>query len=272
MGYSLNFIFTNQRLKSKLSHIKDLLFCKKPKKRKQNATMVIFSLFITYLFLILACQASTNDVVVKLTDANFEDTTQASTGQTTGKWFVNFHSPNCGHCQNLTPIWTSLAEELKMDHSDSGVLIGSVDVQENPILAERFEIKGLPTLLYFAEESMFVYPPARARSVDEFITFVLGGDRENSGSAGGYQNAEKSSVPKGPGGLLKLVGDLRKNVYDIEILRFLLDDVEHIFLLRKNAALLLIGIGFVLGFFVAALLGLNRRSDVVMMNKKDKKD
>lgn len=235
--------------------------------------VTISSLFITYLFFIFACQASaTNEVVIKLTDANFEHATQASTGQTTGKWFVNFHSPTCGHCQNLAPIWTSLAEELKMDHSDSGVLVGSVDVQENPILAERFDIKGLPTLLYFAEESMFMYPVGRERSVDELITFVLGGDSESGGSARGYQNVEKLSVPKGPGGLLKIVGDLRKNVYDIEILRFLLDDVEHILLLRKNAALLLIGMGFVLGFFAACVLGLNRRSDIVTMNNKDKKD
>merc|ERR1712151_865306 len=108
-----------------------------------------------------------------------------------------------------------------------------------------------------------MYPVGRERSVDELIT--LRGDSESGGSAVGYQNVEKLSVPKGPGGLLKLVGDLRKNVYDIEILRFLLDDVEHILLLRKNAALLLIGMGFVLGFFAACVLGLNRRSDIVTM-------
>jgi len=31
--------------------------------------------------------------VVELTTANFEHLTQASTGQTTGKWFVKFYAP-----------------------------------------------------------------------------------------------------------------------------------------------------------------------------------
>ena len=32
--------------------------------------------------------------VVELNDLNFESLTQAASGQTTGKWFVNFHSPS----------------------------------------------------------------------------------------------------------------------------------------------------------------------------------
>jgi len=37
--------------------------------------------------------AVVNGEVVELTDDNFEHQTQASTGQTTGKWFVKFYAP-----------------------------------------------------------------------------------------------------------------------------------------------------------------------------------
>jgi len=210
-----------------------------------------------------------NNHVIKLTDQNFEDFTQSSTGQTTGKWIVNFHSPNCGHCKNLSPIWSKFSNELHDIYTDSGVLVASVDVKENPAISKRFNIMALPTILFFADESMFIYPPSNERHVDTFVKFVLGDDDNGNGN-GGYKEVEKLNVPKGPGGVLKFVGDLRKVVYDIEILRFLLDDVEHILLLRKNAAILLIGMGVFVGFLIASLLGLSKSTNSVKKNVKGK--
>ncbi len=215
---------------------------------------------------------SDRNYVIKLNDDNFEHTTQASTGQTTGKWFINFHSPNCGHCQKLAPTWSSLSKELKEveEYIDSGILIGSVDVKDNPKLSKRFEITRLPTLVFFAEGSMFVYPPSNGRLVDDFVEFIIGGSDTEDGA--GYKKVERMEVPKGPSGLLKVVSDLRRQVYDIEVLKFLLDDVEHILLFRKNAAGLLVLFGIMIGFFIAVLFGFSGDGGAKGINHKAKKE
>jgi hypothetical protein len=43
---------------------------------------------VAALLLALATGAHAEDAVVTLSEADFEHTTQAATGQTTGKWFV----------------------------------------------------------------------------------------------------------------------------------------------------------------------------------------
>jgi len=229
-------------------------------------------LFLLFAVLITSSIGSgsynTNDdrnYVIKLDDANFEHTTQASTGQTTGKWFINFHSPNCGHCKKLAPAWSSLSKELKEvdEYIESGILIGSVDVKENQILSKRFGISKLPTLIFFAEESMFVYPPSNGRHVGDFVEFIIGSSSDSDGESAGYKKVERMAVPEAPGGVLKLVSDLRRQVYDIKVLKVLLDDVEHIIMFRKNAAALLVVWGIMIGFFLAILFGVSggKRND-----------
>ena len=230
-------------------------------------TSSVLQMLFLALSISLSVTTTNANYVIKLNDSNFEDITQAATGQTTGKWFINFHSPSCGYCKQLAPTWSAFSEEIRDTSNNIGgleggeVLIGSVDVKDNPKLKERFEIMKLPTIMLFAEEGMYKYPPGKERNIDSFIDFSLGG----------YKKTEKLSVPKGPSGLLKLVGDLRKQVYDIEILRFLLDDFEHILYYRKNAAFMLLGIGIMIGFFLAALLGLNRSAQTSRNKVKAKR-
>jgi len=86
---------------------------------------------------------------IVLNDDNFEHETQASTGATTGDWFVYFYQPGCNACDLFSPQWGFLAKKVHKD-PDLHVNVARVNIDENPELARRFRIDRLPTLLYFS--------------------------------------------------------------------------------------------------------------------------
>ena len=90
---------------------------------------------VVCLFLISLCRAE----VVELTDATFEHETQASTGMTTGSWFVFFKAARCRHCEHVAPQVETLSqdEELK----ELGIVFASVDVPNNRAISTRFGIR-----------------------------------------------------------------------------------------------------------------------------------
>ncbi len=186
--------------------------------------------------------------IIQLTDDNFEYLVQASSGQTSGKWLVNFSSSQCGHCAKLAPHWSKLAEEMTLNRPEDGVLIGNVNIRENPKLVQRFGITAMPTILFFADRGMYEYDSHRPRLVEDFVTFATGGYRED----------KKKEVPT-HGGVLKVIEDMRRAVYEFKVLRDLLTDFEEIIMLRKNAAALLFLSGVVFGLFCGSILGLTRR-------------
>eukprot|EP00003_Mantamonas_plastica_P008804 TRINITY_DN1783_c0_g1_i3.p1 TRINITY_DN1783_c0_g1~~TRINITY_DN1783_c0_g1_i3.p1 ORF type:complete len:749 (+),score=264.27 TRINITY_DN1783_c0_g1_i3:113-2359(+) len=57
---------------------------------------------------------------------------------------VEFMAPWCGHCKRLAPEWTKAANGLR------GIIrFGVVDCDANPELAQRFGVKGYPTIKLF---------------------------------------------------------------------------------------------------------------------------
>lgn len=126
--------------------------------------------FVFSLFLLTLC----NGRVIELSDTNFEHDTQASTGGTTGVWFVEFYAPWCQHCRTFEGIWTKVGKEL-----EGLVNVARVDASNNAKLSERFNIRALPHLILLDKGKMYVYK-GRMNQV-EIQEFALGAFEKSKG-------------------------------------------------------------------------------------------
>ena len=57
---------------------------------------------------------------------------------------IDFWADWCGPCKALAPIIERLAEDYR-----GRVFVGKLDIDKNPITADRFKVSCIPTLLFF---------------------------------------------------------------------------------------------------------------------------
>ncbi|CEM09881.1 unnamed protein product [Vitrella brassicaformis CCMP3155] len=141
--------------------------------------MILRCTAASFLLLLGTADVATGDSTAKsavrvLTDANFEHDTQASSGATTGDWFIEFYANWCGHCQRLQPTWEELAANLK-----GRVVVAKVDCDANTSTRSRFNIQGFPTLLLLRQGRMYEYKGARDLAALE--AFATGGYKKTPG-------------------------------------------------------------------------------------------
>ncbi|MCS6819621.1 MAG: thioredoxin [Chitinophagales bacterium] len=75
----------------------------------------------------------------QLTDSNFEEKVLKS-----GKLaMVDFWAEWCGPCRAIAPI----VEELSKEY-EGRVLVGKLDVDNNPEVSTRYGIRSIPTILF----------------------------------------------------------------------------------------------------------------------------
>ncbi len=73
-------------------------------------------------------------------DLNFDDEVLKS-GQPV---VVDFTATWCGPCRALAPIIDQVAEEL-----DGKAVVGKLDIDEAPLTAGKFGVRGVPTIMVF---------------------------------------------------------------------------------------------------------------------------
>ena len=76
-----------------------------------------------------------------VTDINFEETIKNNNVA-----LIDFWAAWCGPCRALAPT----IEELARDYSGK-VLIGKLNVDKNPKIAECFQVFSIPTLIVFKD-------------------------------------------------------------------------------------------------------------------------
>lgn len=103
--------------------------------------------------------------IKELNDANFD----ATVGN--GLVLVDFWAPWCGPCRMQGPILEQLAAEMGTD-----LTISKVNVDEAGVVASRFGIRSIPTLILFQNGKAVQQwvgvqaAPALKAAVERFIT------------------------------------------------------------------------------------------------------
>jgi len=117
-----------------------------------------------FLFAVLACAFASEDPdVVVLTSDNFDDFVKNDFV------LVEFYAPWCGHCKKLTPEYQKAAAALKA--SGSSVQLGKLDATVEGSIAERFGVKGYPTLKFFRSGEAIEFDGGRtANDIVNWVT------------------------------------------------------------------------------------------------------
>jgi thioredoxin 1 len=80
---------------------------------------------------------------LKLTDDTFTSQIEDAKGLA----IVDFWAAWCGPCRMVGPI----VEQIATEYADQGVIVGKVDVDSNPRTTARFNVRSIPSILFFKD-------------------------------------------------------------------------------------------------------------------------
>ncbi|XP_020407351.1 protein disulfide isomerase 3 isoform X1 [Zea mays] len=88
---------------------------------------------------------------------------------------VEFYAPWCGHCQELAPDYAAAAAHLAAHHHQAHLALAKVDATEETDLAQKYDVQGFPTILFFIDGVPRGYNGARTKeAIVDWINKKLG--------------------------------------------------------------------------------------------------
>ncbi len=83
-----------------------------------------------------------SELVTEITDSNFD----VQVTQATLPVLVDFWAPWCAPCRMIGPVVEQIASEFQ-----GKVVVGKVNVDENPKISEQFRIQAIPAIFIFRD-------------------------------------------------------------------------------------------------------------------------
>jgi thioredoxin 1 len=101
---------------------------------------------------------------------NLEDTTFFQTINKFPIMLVDFWAPWCGPCRMMSPI----IDQIGKDYLGK-LVIGKINVDENPLIARQFSISSIPTLMIFkrGKEVNKIIGSVSKNKIDEMVKMHL---------------------------------------------------------------------------------------------------
>jgi len=112
----------------------------------QVAIIITVSIIAIFVWMVFRAKArmkkipmvSDHEKILTLTDKNFQNQTRNKVV------LVDFWAAWCGPCRMMAPVLNEIAGELK-----GNSYVGKVNVEQYQSLAQKFKIRGIPTMVLF---------------------------------------------------------------------------------------------------------------------------